>query len=231
MAAEKQKFEKDYFIGGNGTVYTDYGKDAWIEVNYRIVLSLIKKFKRKGKLLEIGFGYGHFLRMAEKDFETYGIEISKFGCNMAKEVTPNSKIYCGDASEQLDKLPKFEVILGHNSLPNMKDPELCIQKCHTHLENKGVFVMRVPNLSSIQYLWSVLSGKKFYAYHDHTNVSIYTKKKWGRILSKTGFKYKIYTYVPSSFLKKMLANSRLAIMPSFMHNLNLTQTIVYVCWK
>jgi len=223
-----KRFEKAYFEGGKGTVYKDYANDPWVRTNYEIIYTLIKRFNKHGTLLEIGFGYGFFLAMAEREFSTYGIEISQYGCRKAKKLLKKTRIYNGEATRLMDTLPLFDVILGHNVFPNMDHPEKCIRKCYAHLKDEGIFVMRVPNMSSIR---SRLSKNRFYAFKDHTNTALYTKAQWKKMLENIGFECRVYTYVPSGFLKRVLRHTPFAVMPSIFHHLNLTQTIVFVCKK
>ena len=57
----------------------------------------IRKFKKSGRILDIGCGQGGFLHsMAKDSWETYGVELSKDACDVARETYGLKDIYNGD---------------------------------------------------------------------------------------------------------------------------------------
>ena len=74
------------------------GVDAWRPLEaYPIFLDHLN-IKSGKKLLDIGCGTGHLLKAAAgKELQTYGIDISARGVEIAREVSPSSQIMLGKA--------------------------------------------------------------------------------------------------------------------------------------
>lgn len=99
--------------------------------------------KRRSILLDIGCGYGRFLKAAEKDFETYGIDPSEFAINRAGKYAVNTKFEVATISSYEPRI-KFDVIAAFDVLEHVPDVEKSVLKIKSWLKPKGIFFCVVP---------------------------------------------------------------------------------------
>src|SRR5919197_1237924 len=70
-------YTEDYFSGRHADGYADYrGAEPVLRREFARTLDFIRKFRRNGKLLELGCAYGFFLMEAARHFEVAGIELA-----------------------------------------------------------------------------------------------------------------------------------------------------------
>ena len=85
----KSLYSEDYYSGDNDYSYIDerknekYGAHVW---DRRI--KVIKGYAGGGNFLDVGCSFGGLLARAEKDFTSYGIEISPYASGHAAERFP-----------------------------------------------------------------------------------------------------------------------------------------------
>jgi 2-polyprenyl-3-methyl-5-hydroxy-6-metoxy-1,4-benzoquinol methylase len=140
----------------NGKVLGEYyeGSEAEIEagrLRYEAVSKfLIKEINRhtaKGKLLDVGCGYGFFLLEAQKNgWEVFGTELSEIAVSYAntKQNLPN--VFYTDLSENVFENQKFEAINLTNVLEHVPSPTKTLLDCKRILSDDGVLTIRVPNM-------------------------------------------------------------------------------------
>jgi SAM-dependent methyltransferase len=109
----------------------------------------IRKFHRRGDLLDVGCGRGLFLDIMKKDgWSVTGVEFNEETTSYAKTVyqidviTPQSMMAVPDES--------YDVITLFHVLEHMQDPAAVLQTCRRLLKKHGLLVIAVPNLSSLQ---------------------------------------------------------------------------------
>ncbi len=110
------------------------------------ILKRIKKFKKRGKLLDIGAGSGILIESASKQgFKAKGIEPSKWLADRGKSRGLN--IIQGVLSD-LSKDEKFDVITIIDVLEHVDDPIQLLFDTSERLNNDGIGVLVVPNVES-----------------------------------------------------------------------------------
>ncbi len=73
-------------------------------------IQIISNIVSSGKVLEIGFGAGLFLKlMKESGYDVYGIEISQSACEFVKKEYQIDKVYCGDLLD-INLTNRFDII-------------------------------------------------------------------------------------------------------------------------
>jgi SAM-dependent methyltransferase len=148
--------------------------------------SLVKKLKKSGKLLELGCGYGFLLKRFEKDFETYGIDVSRIAIKKAKEICKNSKIYLRDAHDlSIFKSNFFDVVVALHVLEHLKNPTKVIKQISRILKKNGIFLFATPNMNSPA---RKLKKENWFGYRDETHISLLFPNEWYEMLKRNGFK-------------------------------------------
>lgn len=125
--------------------------DTWLnEENARNMLwkRRLKKLARhssKGRLLDIGAGYGQFLHLAQSLFsEATGTEVSESAVALANEKY-DLNLLVGQI-EELDLPPQsFDTITLFHVLEHVPDPGMLVSRCHALLRAQGSLVIAVPN--------------------------------------------------------------------------------------
>ena len=117
MDFEKGYFEKHY--GDNSST-----KNPVRKLNF--ILNEIKKHKREGKLLDIGFGYGAFLLYAKKDFQVYGVDYSSY--TVAKMQQQIKTVKQGSAENIPFGDNFFDVVTLLDVLEHVPDPSKRVYK-------------------------------------------------------------------------------------------------------
>ena len=111
-------------------------------------VQIIQNIIPSGKVLDIGFGAGYFLKlMMERCYNVYGVEISQSACSFVKSKHQIEKVYCCDLLNA-DLRDIFDIITFWDSLQGMPQPIEHIEKATQLLNPGGLMVIQVPNRSA-----------------------------------------------------------------------------------
>jgi 2-polyprenyl-3-methyl-5-hydroxy-6-metoxy-1,4-benzoquinol methylase len=120
----------------------------WLkEQHYLRRIKLIKKYKRHGRLFDLGVGWGHFLSSVVKaGYDGSGIEIGEelykyakhdLGLNVSKE-----NIF------DIHPQKEYDIITMWDVLEHIKDADIVIDKCSKMLKADGFIFIQVPQIDS-----------------------------------------------------------------------------------
>lgn len=184
---DEEFYSKSFFIGKDKVTasYTDYSQDKEIlkpELKERIIQ--IKKYISNGRLLDIGCALGFFLDEARGDFDTYGVEISKFAAEYSKEklglqVTDGRFLDVEFEDEFFDCITLWDVI---EHLPN---PTLNLKKAYKLLKSDGLLVLSTGDINSFT---AKLMGKHWHLILPPQHIYYFSQETIKKLLEKTGFK-------------------------------------------
>lgn len=160
-----------------------FGKYYWARRFYAKLISRVTP--KKGRVLEIGCGFGDLLKFLENDYETLGTDISQDAMSEAAKRLQKTKLYVSKA-EELGKLGrnKFDTIIASHILEHLKSPEIVINLIAKLLKGQGVIFIVVPNPDSVG---RKLKGKNWVGYRDKTHISLFKPQKWFKLLQENGF--------------------------------------------
>lgn len=147
-------------------------------------VKIIRKYKSSGCLLDVGCGEGYFLQYAERHFKTYGIDISEYGIREARKRAIKSKLYIGGVAPLNYDDKRFDIVTCFDVLEHLKNPEAAIQEFRRVLNRGGLFIIRVPNTSSLGSSWK---KEEWFGFKDRTHVSLLTNNEWLSLLRKDNF--------------------------------------------
>lgn len=141
-------------LGGSQVNYKAYHRDTDYQKNekqfkniFRKRFNLVKKFKKTGKVLDIGTSTGTMLDIfKDNGWETYGVEPSvnaqiaqKKGHNITKSNFENAKL----------KPNFFDAVVMNHILEHVEDPLKVMKKINKILKKDGVVLIDVPNFASL----------------------------------------------------------------------------------
>ena len=174
-----QKFydNKEYFKG--------YIKNYkfFIEI-FNKMLEFIEKFKKSGKILDIGCGIGLFLYVAKKrNWIEFGLEPSKFAFNFAKNNLQLNVIN----SDELDKFSNgfFNVIVLNHVLEHIGNPFSMLKQIYKKLEKHGILIIGVPNINGV---FPRIQKKNWPSLRPHSHYYQFTPRTLKILLRMNSFK-------------------------------------------
>lgn len=147
----------------------------------------IEKFKRKGRILDIGCGRGRMLYLLNKrGWETYGAELSEKSSRYAVEKL-GLKVTHGDFLSSNFPADFFDCITLWHVLEHLKDPLKNLMEIRRILKEDGFLLIAVPDFGGAQ---SVFSGKHWFHLDVPRHYSHFTLKTLTTFLDRTGFEMK-----------------------------------------
>ncbi len=193
--------------------YSQTGKyDTWLneeharDMLWKRRLKKLSQHSSKGRLLDIGAGYGQFLHLAQSFFsEVHGTEVSESAVALAKEKYGLS-LRVGPI-EDLD-LPRqsFDTITLFHVLEHVPDPGMLVSRCHALLRAQGMLVIAVPNdvlawTSKVKKIGNGLGLKSFQKFSPKLGIS------------RAGASREIHlSHFTPTVLRRLLENSGLRII-------------------
>lgn len=171
----KEDYDKNYFKN-------DFYKEKPKSQRNRNRLRELIRYKKSGKLLEVGCGEGNFLHEAQKHFDIEGIEFSKYATNKARIIL-GDKVIRGNIKNVNLQSTYYDVIVVFNLLEHLREPMKIIKKLSAALEEDGVLIGSVPNnFGIIGGLVTALSN-----IFDKTHCSTYPPNIWYEYFTEVGF--------------------------------------------
>lgn len=104
-------------------------------------------FRSTGKLLDIGSGYGDFLKVArDRGWEAWGIEPSRAACEAAGGIE-GVRIFNGTVENADFPSGSFDIVTLWNVIDCLPDPVAVMKRVHDWLAPGGLVIIRTPNAS------------------------------------------------------------------------------------
>jgi 2-polyprenyl-3-methyl-5-hydroxy-6-metoxy-1,4-benzoquinol methylase len=181
------------------SIYTDdyhlaHREDSKLDI-YEGRLKYIRKYTRNGNLLDIGCGYGYFLKIASKYFDVLGLELSQDAVEFVRQNHKlqiiNKDILKAEFDEQ-----SFDVVTLWDVIEHLYDPYSNLVKINKILKKEGIVALRTGDISSLN---AKLAGKHWFFYHLINHVYFFSKDTIIKMLDKAGFEVLEIYYEEKSF--------------------------------
>jgi len=209
---KKQGF---YFVRCNdcGVIYVNpqiieekiinfYKKDSnankfWIEVllspteiklnnkKHRMILNSLSKYVEKGRLLDVGCSFGHFLKDArERGYDVRGIELENEAVKYAREKF-GLKIQQKTLSQCNFEKEKFDVVTALAVLEHVANPLKLLREIRQILKPEGILYLEMPNVESLA---CAILHEKARTFTGRNHLTYFSLTTLTAILEKAGFK-------------------------------------------
>lgn len=120
------------------------------EDKYKIYLDEIESLRKnqKGRLLDVGFGFGDLLRSAkERGWQIFGVEFNKDRVDRVREQL-GADLFCGELKEAKYSDNFFDVITIIEVLEHLSDPSNFLIEINRILKKDGLVAIVTPNVES-----------------------------------------------------------------------------------
>lgn len=178
------RFYQDYLPEGESSV------EAWqkmMESIFKRIADLIGQYKKRGKLLDVGAGFGFFLsEMKKRGWDVSGVEISQKAIDYARDVM-GIHIRSGPLEKVGFPEREFDVVSGFYVIEHLPRPMEFLKECYRILKPGGLLLLRYPHTTPIKCLLGFL-GIKNKLYDLPAHLSDFSPGMIQQILEKVGFK-------------------------------------------
>ncbi len=116
-------------------------------------INILKEYKKKGKLLEIGPSYGTFCFLAKNQgFDVTAIEMSKSCCEYLNNVLGINAIRSNNPIKALKNLDnKFDIVCLWHVIEHLPQAFNALEAISLKIDYQGYLIIAAPNPNSIQF--------------------------------------------------------------------------------
>ena len=170
--------------------------------------NLLGRYKRDGRLLDVGTGFGFFLsEMKKRGWDVTGVEISNKAMDYARDVL-GLTIHPGPLEKASFPDNHFDVVTGFYVIEHLPNPIGFLRECYRILKPGGLLLLRYPHTTPIKNLLHFF-GIKNRLYDLPAHLSDFSPKMIQRCLEGIGFRrcrHLIGGYTLPSDLGKRIAS-------------------------
>lgn len=154
-------------------------KDKFL-ANLKSELKFINEYQ-PSKILDVGCGLGFMLSGIDDKHEKFGLEVSSFACEHAKQYAEiyNSPIETAPIEEN-----SFDIIVSHHVIEHVDKPEEFLDKIKKVLKKDGVLILSTPDFESI---CAKAYKDNYRMLFDKTHVNLFSFNSLKKMLTDYGF--------------------------------------------
>lgn len=189
----------------------------WVKIErHKLRYQLIKKYKPKGSLFDLGAGWGHFMLTGQMlGYDVYGIEISEqpylYSKNDLKLPVDHTDFF------EMSEDRKFDIVTMWDVLEHIDKADDVIAKCAKITNPDGIIVIQVPQIDS----YFAKKHKDSWKMMGLDHVNYFGKKTITQLLEKHG--YKVETIKSSFEIKLFIMYTILPLIKRLKGNRKQTQ--------
>lgn len=151
---------------------------------YHELLDRFEPYRKTGRLLDVGAGYGFFLEIArERGWEIFGTELTDEAVNHCRE--KGITMFKGEFQDIPLEPESFDIIISIEVLEHINNPIEYVEKAHEVLRKGGMFYLTTPNFNA--YLrYRLKEQYNMIEYPNH--LCYYTAKTLRKLFNEHGFR-------------------------------------------
>jgi 2-polyprenyl-3-methyl-5-hydroxy-6-metoxy-1,4-benzoquinol methylase len=154
---------------------------------FKRAAQLLQEFKEKGRLMDVGAGFGFFLsEMKKRGWEVMGVEISQKGMDYGRDRL-GIEIYAGPLEKVGLPEKDFDAVTAFYVVEHVPDPIALLKECHRILKPGGLLLLRYPHTTPIKNLLRLL-GIENRLYDLPAHLSDFSPETIQRLLERVAFK-------------------------------------------
>jgi SAM-dependent methyltransferase len=157
-----------------------------MEPVFKRAAHLIQQRKGKGRLLDVGAGFGFFLvEMKKRGWDVVGVEISQKAMDHARNVL-GLTVRSGPLEKVGFPENYFDVVSGFYVIEHLPNPMAFLKECHRILKPGGFLLLRYPHTTPIKNLLYFL-GIKNRLYDLPAHLADFSPEMIQRCVDRVGF--------------------------------------------
>jgi len=149
-----------------------------------LLLKKISRYKKKGRILDVGCATGILLNAAgQLGWEVHGVELSSWGVSLAKE-RYGINIFQGFLKDARFPGNYFDLVVMADSIEHFPDPRESLKEAARILKSDGLICISTPDAGSIT---SKIMGKSWQGIKE-SHLFYFNKNTISRMLNDSGFR-------------------------------------------
>lgn len=161
-----------------------YSKDPWISPitikRYHELLDEFESYRQTNRLLDVGCGAGHFLKVAkDRGWEVYGTEYSPAAIALCKE--KGIRMQEGALSSKDFEAVSFDVITSFEVLEHINNPQEDMESIVHLLRTGGLHYVTTPNFNALSRYW-LQADYNVIGYPEH--LAYYSRKSLQKLMKR-----------------------------------------------
>ncbi len=192
--------------------------------SFRFGLELLEKHKpSRGRLVDVGCGYGSFLLLAKQSgWQACGVDISEHAASVASEKS-GAEVIAGTLEGAGFGDATFDAVAFNDSLEHFADPDTQLEQVSRILKPDGALFLNTPNQDSLlrvvaDAIYRLSLGKITYPvrklYHEF-HLYYYSEDTLRRLLDKHGLEIIELMRKPIPFIKARGSHLERMVVRSF----------------
>jgi len=179
-------YTTEYFEGGpEGRGYECYQNcEKFLTLNFRRRIKELSQYVNRGNVLDVGCGYGFFLKCLDKRYKGFGIDISEHAIHIARE-NYNLNVRLGSIDWNTFPPNTFSLITMWDVIEHLPDPKLSLEILHSMLREDGMIAITTGNVKSY---FAKICGKRWHLYSVPEHLWYFSPQSLTMLLEKTGFR-------------------------------------------
>ena len=178
-------YSEDYFKAFSTQRKVDYMKDREFRAkDFQTRLEGIKRYKKAGRVLDVGCAAGFFLEVVQKQgWQACGVELSDYAASFARnELKLN--VRTGELAAAKFEPGYFDVITFFDVIEHVGNPKGLVAEANRILKDDGLIVITTPNIDS----FCARAFKDRFHLLDPLHLSYFSPKTLEKLLKAEGFK-------------------------------------------
>lgn len=180
--SQKTDYYDKYYYQGRNSNYIFWYSNLRFSLFWRRRLKILNQLATCGKLLDVGCAFGFFLKLLQKRFEAYGIDMSEYAIRQARNILSRPEIVTAfNVEKGLPFEVKFDVITAFDVMEHIYEPLPVLITLKNALKKDGHLYMELPIRNTL------VDREKMHYYK--------SLETWIALLHKAGLTMcQIYTY-------------------------------------
>jgi 2-polyprenyl-3-methyl-5-hydroxy-6-metoxy-1,4-benzoquinol methylase len=154
---------------------------------YEIDFKYLNLYKKSGRLLDIGCSHGAFLKILQKKYNSFGVDIDAKAIKIAKKnKNLNKKLFNINLSEVKNKLGKFDIAILRGVIEHVENPKEYFKQISKILNKNGIiFICATPNVNSP---CAIAFKDKWNQFDPIQHINLFSSLTLGRLAKKFNLK-------------------------------------------
>lgn len=179
-------YSEEYFrAGGDDRGYESYADcEPFLTKTFRNRVARLHRHVPGGNVLDIGCGYGFFLKCLDDRFKGIGLDISEHAVRVAREES-GVEAGVGPLTRSAFPVDHFSLVTMWDVIEHLPDPRDTLDIVHGVLKDDGVLALTTGNVESVA---ARVSGKRWHLFTLPDHLWFFSRRTLTDLLEKVGFR-------------------------------------------